>query len=450
MALKTDLLYRQESELMQHLQKHKFKIPKGKELSDFLRLRNRESYEGNLWYHYRTDDGSLVEGSVASDPPRFKSQETIDCLLGKDLGGEWIGGPFSSHSVECERGPTTWYLPSAIEWPGYLQPPAVTQHYARYLPPFLAAPPSKALQFYNPALQANPEAIDMAITEALGKLQGARNSARPDSTYADFAQSIAELREVSQLVAVRGQRIVSRVGSAYLLAEFGWRPVISDVQKLVNLTSALKKRIDFLKRNAGKPVKRKRLLYKFTESRGGLPPLTFGPPTTYRTVEPVEGDFPVHGWLSVEAWYHSVLSYDLPVDEILSQWEERAFRYLAGLTIDPALIWEVTPFSWLIDWITNIGDHVERTWGEKLLDVSIRQEWITIKADYHQYATVPTVAGEISSPDIAHTTAWTKRKDTFKYRMIPPADAPLELLNLISFSGKQQAILAALIASKTK
>jgi hypothetical protein len=450
MAIESDILYRQQAEVMAHLSKHSYKIPEGIELEDLLRRRFRDSYRGDVWIFWRRDDDQIIPESVTAVPDTYRSDETLDCLFGRDTSENWIGGPFASHSVRCRRTPTSLYLPSLVEYPQWLQPPASTQHYSRYMAPFLAPPPTKFLGFYNPEGGADPRSIDLLISQALGKLQWARNSARPDSTYADFAQSIAELREVSQLVQLRSNRLLSLAGSAYLLWEFGWKPVLSDVSKLVNLASALKKRIDFLKANVGKAVKRKRTLFTFAENKGEVSSLTFGPPGTYRTVEPHEGEVPIHGRLTVSAHYHSRLSYDLPVDSAIEKWDEKAFRYLAGLQLDKTLIWEVTPFSWLVDWFTNLGDLVEHRWADRLLDVDIHQEWITIQAEFHQHATVRTVAGEISSPDIEWTTSHSERKDTFKYRMIPPADAPLELLNLVGFNGKQQAILAALLASKTK
>jgi hypothetical protein len=37
-------------------------------------------------------------------------------------------------------------------------------------------------------------------------------------------------------------------------------------------------------------------------------------------------------------------------------WWPNMYRKLMGLTLNPKLVWELVPFSWLVDYWTNIGD----------------------------------------------------------------------------------------------
>jgi len=444
MATKDDVLYNQGTAFAAHLARHEYKYLPGKsQLTDLTRRRDRASTQGALYTHYRVDDGAIATSSAAL--PEFSlSTETLDVSCGRDKLGNWIGGPFATHDVWMKREPTSWWTGPKFRNLKIYQPPAEFYHMDRYLPPFLSAPPTKLLRFYNP-YDASPACISLAISQALGKLQGARNRARPDSTYADFAVSIAELREISQLVKLRGSNLASLMGSTLLAIEFGWKPIISDAKKLANMAASVRKRLDFLRKNVGKPVKRKRLLYKFTESHGQVSELTFGTPYTYHSVEPKEGTYPVYGLCEYEAWYHSVLTYDFLEDpKKTPKWDESAFRYFIGLNLDGSTLWEATPWTWLIDWFTNVGDFVEDRFATRLVDTHRIEEWITIKCKFTQRVTIPTVAGAVSSPDVPWTDAHSERIDTFKYRMIPPDVAPLEYVNLVPFTDKQQAILAAL------
>lgn len=42
-----------------------------------------------------------------------------------------------------------------------------------------------------------------------------------------------------------------------------------------------------------------------------------------------------------------------------SMWTKRAKAALFGALPTPSLLWEVLPWSWLIDWYTNIGDVID-------------------------------------------------------------------------------------------
>jgi len=449
MSLPTDVLYEQAQELADHLLRRKVTIPTGNSLADYCRGRTRYFSKGAENYHLRYDDGALVESF--SSAPDDVSQETLDMTLGKDSQGLWIGGPFASHKIERTRRFTSRWRANKVEYPEYLWPPAVTETFKRYVPSLLLAPPSKPGWFFKPqsVASAHPVWIQNARTAALGRLQAARNRAKPDSSYADFAQSIAELREVSQLVRYRASSLMSAFGTGYLAYAFGWTPIINDLHKLTNMAAATKKRIAWLRRNANKPVKMKRTLYNFSSDLGELYKITYGTPFPFNTIEPAEGERSVYGVMSCKAEYHSVIRYALPEDANSLGWEDKAFRHLIGLRPGLDLIWDITPWTWLVDWFTNVGDFVEDRFSRDLVATEVHDEWITITCTITSWCTVPTVAGSLSTY-AAHTSAYTERKDTFKYRMIPPDAAPLTLLDLVPFNSKQQAILAALAASRQR
>lgn len=449
MSLPTDVLYEQAQEVANHLDRRKVKLPTGSSLADYCRGRTRYFTRGGEYYHQQWDDGALVQSF--STAPNDTSQETLDMTLGKDSQGLWIGGPFASHTIERTRRFTSGWNARSVEYPEFLWPPAKSEFYKRLIPPLLFAPPSKSGWFFKPqsVASAHPVWIQNARNAALGRLQAARNRAKPDSTYADFAVSIAELREVSQLVRSRASSLMSAFGSGYLAYAFGWTPIISDLLKLTNMAAATKKRIAWLRKNEGKPVKLKRSLYNFSSDLGELYSITRGTPYPFNTIEIAEGDHPVYGVMSCKADYHNVIRYTLPKDADSLGWDDEAFQYLIGLRPGLDLIWDITPWTWLVDWFTNVGDFIEAEFSPDLVATEIHDEWITITCEVTSWANLPTVAGGLSNYT-AHTSAYTERKDTFKYRMIPPDAAPLTLLDIVPFNSKQQAILAALAASRQR
>jgi len=56
-------------------------------------------------------------------------------------------------------------------------------------------------------------------------------------------------------------------------------------------------------------------------------------------------------------WYSAGYRYYIP-DTGSSLWNARARAALFGALPTPELLWEVLPWSWLIDWFSNVGDVV--------------------------------------------------------------------------------------------
>jgi hypothetical protein len=58
-------------------------------------------------------------------------------------------------------------------------------------------------------------------------------------------------------------------------------------------------------------------------------------------------------------WFSGAFTYHVPVDESrygrLAKQASDA-RKLYGATIDPEVLWNLTPWSWAADWIANTGD----------------------------------------------------------------------------------------------
>lgn len=58
-----------------------------------------------------------------------------------------------------------------------------------------------------------------------------------------------------------------------------------------------------------------------------------------------------------EVWFEARFRYYIPEIRTV-EFKRRALRHLFGLELSPVLLWELLPWSWLVDWFTNIGDLV--------------------------------------------------------------------------------------------
>jgi hypothetical protein len=436
-------------ELGAYLARRGFKLPEGKSLTDFCRKRTRDKIYNHVARIIDYEDGEIVH--LFDSPTEGYTQETLDCLFGKSPDGRWIGGPLCSRKIVNKWSPSSLRVGPLVENPLFLQPPATAQHMERKFPPSLSNPPVVAGRYYNPTgTDANPAMLSAARLRANGRLQWARNSVASDSQYADFGQTIAELRDVSRLLAVKIQNLLNVIGSTYLAVAFGWKPLISDVQKLAQMAKVIDKKIAFLRKNAGKSLKRKRTLYNYTDDLGVVGYYPVGYTVPFNTIEFGRNtNNKIYGTGSYKATYHSVTRYELPETADLPGWDEEAYKYLIGLKPDATLIWELAPFSWLVDWFVNIGDFVEARFGSHIVETTILEEWITITCNITTKLTVPTIAGGYAS-FIPWTPVHVERSDTFKHRYIPPEVAPLAVHPLNRWTTNQQAIIAALIASRLR
>lgn len=209
--------------------------------------------------------------------------------------------------------------------------------------------------------------------------------ARPDKPAAGLGQFLVELRDLPQVPFRRGAqqfrslftrtggalRNVPRVlvrelsdfrnlGSEYLNGVFGWKPFVNDLRKMYNLQQRLDARIARLVRENGKWTRRKAQVksesevvkdysrfygWAYANVRGGPPNWMFDGGTQYDITT---------RW-SEKVWFSGSFRYYTP-DIGSSQWTVRAKQALFGALPSPETLWEVLPWSWLIDWFTNVGD----------------------------------------------------------------------------------------------
>lgn len=176
----------------------------------------------------------------------------------------------------------------------------------------------------------------------------------PNQPHVDVPGFLAELREFPKLVNrgtkeivdhFKNLRVSKGLASANLASQFGWNPLIGDLVKLVRFQDAVDQRIKFLDsvRDNGF-VKVKRTLYKGATQASFVSPE--GIPVWYgRTVK-------MSGYVS---WYTDFL---LPSDG--SSMRKLAWRAIHGLNgVSLSTAWNLMPWSWLIDWFSNVGDILE-------------------------------------------------------------------------------------------
>jgi hypothetical protein len=178
----------------------------------------------------------------------------------------------------------------------------------------------------------------------------------PSRPYVDVPRAVGELFEVTQLLKRTGGDIIRRVAAANITGAFGLGPIYSDLQKLCNFAEQLDRRLKEMNRLQSSNGLRKTTQHG-TYSKSGPWTRVFQSQGIYyegtfqtNTVEDVschtrwipEGDFRFLDAASLRILTHDLMlgmkSGRIPI-------------------IDLSTIWELIPWTWLLDWAGNVGQY---------------------------------------------------------------------------------------------
>jgi hypothetical protein len=202
------------------------------------------------------------------------------------------------------------------------------------------------------------------VIEKYGQTAYARVA--PTAVVFDAAQFLGELREGLPSIMLQSFRprakAIQGVGSDYLNVEFGWKPLISDLQNAVKALIEATHTFDSSKMN--RRVHRKHSVP--TERNAGVATFPsgqivvlqqngeFGVP---KASMPFAADVTVEKTFSRKLWFEGEFTSFLPLGFDPNDFLQRA-NQLINLKITPSVLWELAPWSWLIDWSTKIGDTI--------------------------------------------------------------------------------------------
>lgn len=216
-----------------------------------------------------------------------------------------------------------------------------------------------------PTLPALPTREQQSV-ELMGFGGDAWRQTAPTAPQSNIAQFVGELKEglpslPGSRLAVSGDLVslLRNSGSEYLNWNFGVRPLLSDLKKMA--TSVMRSRtiIEQLQRDSGKLVRRNlHLPPALTVSQVSgtfMPQVT---PITWYFSRTNPGIAMIKTerikWFSAQFTYSM---YDPGVNSFLSRLKtyEAEARVILGLTPDISTAWELSKFSWLVDWFVDIG-----------------------------------------------------------------------------------------------
>lgn len=263
----------------------------------------------------------------------------------------------------------------------------------------------------------------------------------PAKPSVDLGVFIGEARDLPSLLKAKVESIKD-ISSLYLAFQFGWKPLLADILDMLKFYENVQKQVEFILHNIGKPLRRYAKISIAPQS--GVLLHIEGTPTNWLT--PAIGSY-FFGGSPDYTKYSNTLSFTLDRDV----WGSGVFVYsynkgriperneligsLLGLKLTPALVWELVPWSWLIDWFSNVGDVLQNLSNEVADNQVSRYAYAMIqtKREYTWFATDGYLSASVS------------KRFTTKVR---EAINPFGLAAGSELSDTQRAILAALTAQR--
>jgi hypothetical protein len=170
----------------------------------------------------------------------------------------------------------------------------------------------------------------------------------PSKPHVSLPNFFAELGDIPRLIKDRGGSLLKKQAKGNLNLEFGWNLLFSDLIKLNTFGKAVDRRIDHLSH-----------MYKRGGSHalgGGAGnisnvrdnPVSLTPYTVVRNHVGHSHTWISYSWIPVGDLRDSYPTYD--------GYRAKVLRDMLGLYPNVGILWDAIPWSWLIDWFSDIGD----------------------------------------------------------------------------------------------
>lgn len=225
------------------------------------------------------------------------------------------------------------------------------------------------------------------------------NKASPTKPEVEVGVALAELRELPRMLMTTAKSFAKlwreagghrtdfgpkHVADNWLNYQFGWLPFLSDLRDFYSTCKSFDKAIKQLYRDNGKWVRRARSVRKDSETKLVLEDKTpLFPVVSTWLYAPTPGYRSVYKTTSESVWFKGSFRYYIPGKPDSWQWKTRAIATLFGLYPTPSLIWELTPWSWLIDWVSNAGDVISNISQMLTNDLCARYAYVMATSGQH-------------------------------------------------------------------
>lgn len=227
----------------------------------------------------------------------------------------------------------------------------------------------------------------------------------------------------------------------YLEWTFGWDLLIKDVATMMQFVNLTEKRFREFKRmqRGARGLGRSTVVWRDESNEEG-------PWTTYASSLYSEFNMIKFSWYTIRnkwvstMWRPTIDLKNMTDQELLY----RANRAVFGLELSLSTLWEAMPWSWLIDWFSNVGDIVQNSRNSLPVETSGSCVMLHARKQMKQFSFVsgPAFATAVAS---FVPTPWPVRD--YKSRVVM-SGLPSPSLRMPFLDGRQLSILGAIVATR--
>nr|UJQ84963.1 MAG: putative maturation protein [Leviviridae sp.] len=289
--------------------------------------------------------GGYATRKIGSNPPTEETQYPLG-LVSRDRCDDIIGNPNNDNPLLIDKYKMDLRLMNGQE----IGPGDSYKIYTSWIPTYFLTPSSRA---QHASITGLPSAASDAI-----RLRAMTNPGRAEVSLPVF---IGEARDLPHMIKSAGDSLLKRrkywfrnSAGQYLSWEFGWKPLMNDLRKIVTFQSSVDSRVKELERLYSKGGLKRRMKLghwgaveqlnnRFIESSLGT------------VIQARETRFTqVERWGTIR-WKPTTLPKSIDRPEL----QRQAIKAVFGLSLQAEDVWNLVPWTWLIDWFTNAGDFLE-------------------------------------------------------------------------------------------
>lgn len=225
--------------------------------------------------------------------------------------------------------------------------------------PYYLAGYEYRLQGWNPANRSsysyrpNITPVNWAYwkTKALANLN-------PNAPVVDIPLFIFEFKDFPAMLKNLGNILSKRmhprdIPEGWLAYSFGWKPLVSDLLSLFDFTKQMNDRAAYLRRlEHGGKIRR--------SLGGGVVQHSITPNGYGVTLSTPAGQNALKADVELletqRVWFTANAKLLDTLPELPSEMKSLTRNIVLGLSVNPSTVWNMIPWSWLIDYMANIGD----------------------------------------------------------------------------------------------
>lgn len=175
----------------------------------------------------------------------------------------------------------------------------------------------------------------------------------------DVGYNLYELKDIPRMLKstvgyLKDLQSVQGLGNQFLNLEFGWEQTLRTVKDIMLLPTAIARKVNYLLSRRGKATTFRSALKFVDTSSGSLPPIVFDP-LTWETITKAGT---VSCRRNIDLRLVTNVNVEFPNVKVPAL-RESLLQRMWGLDPTPATVYNAVPWTWLIDWFSDMGDYID-------------------------------------------------------------------------------------------